>query len=98
MLKVVNVMLRNVEKLLTKVKVWSVGVNHYQTLNELKVEKHPEKTFIGRIAKGFDFLGYSFEPKGLSIAPKTLANFLYLSQLYPHQERAVSPDTLYLSS
>ena len=47
-----------------------------QTLNELKVEKHPDKTFIGRIAKGFDFLGYSFEPKGLSIAPKTLANFL----------------------
>jgi len=47
-----------------------------QTLNELKVEKHPDKTFIGRVAKGFDFLGYSFEPKGLSIAPKTLANFL----------------------
>ena len=23
-----------------------------QTLNELKVEKHPDKTFIGRIAKG----------------------------------------------
>ena len=33
-------------------------------------------TIGGRIAKGFDFLGYSFEPKGLSIAPKTLANFL----------------------
>jgi RNA-directed DNA polymerase len=47
-----------------------------QTLNELKVEKHPEKTFIGLIAKDFDFLGYSFEPKGLSIAQKTLANFL----------------------
>ena len=54
-----------------------------QTLNELKVEKHPDKTFIGRIAKGFDFLGYSFEPKGLSIAPKTLANFLERkTQLY----------------
>ena len=54
-----------------------------QTLNELKVEKHPDKTFIGRIAKGFDFLGYSFEPKGLSIAPKTLANFLdRITQLY----------------
>jgi len=54
-----------------------------QTLNELKVEKHPDKTFIGRIAKGFDFLGYSFEPKGLSIAPKTLANFLdRMTQLY----------------
>jgi len=47
------------------------------------VEKHPDKTFIGRIAKGFDFLGYSFEPKGLSIAPKTLANFLERkTQLY----------------
>jgi len=68
---------------LTKVKVWSVDVNHYKTLNILKVEKHPDKTFIGRIAKGFDFLGYSFEPKGLSIAPKTLANFLdRMTQLY----------------
>jgi hypothetical protein len=47
------------------------------------VVKHPDKTFIGRIAKGFDFLGYSFEPKGLSIAPKTLANFLERkTQLY----------------
>ena len=36
----------------------------------------PLLTIGGRIAKGFDFLGYSFEPKGLSIAPKTLANFL----------------------
>ena len=35
------------------------------TLNELKVEKHPDKTFIGWIAKGFDFLGYSFELKWL---------------------------------
>ena len=64
-------------------RFWQVDVNHYQTLNELKAEKHPDKTFIGRIAKGFDFLGYSFEPKGLSIAPKTLANFLdRITQLY----------------
>ena len=39
--------------------------------------------FRSGIAKGFDFLGYSFEPKGLSIAPKTLANFLERkTQLY----------------
>ena len=38
--------------------------------------KYPDKTFIGQIAKGFDFSGYNFEPKGLSIALKTLANFL----------------------
>ena len=43
----------------------------------------PLLTIGGRIAKGFDFLGYSFEPKGLSIAPKTLANFLErMTQLY----------------
>jgi len=43
----------------------------------------PLLTIGGRIAKGFDFLGYSFEPRGLSIAPKTLANFLKrMTQLY----------------
>jgi RNA-directed DNA polymerase len=47
-----------------------------QTLNELKVEKHHDKTFICRIAKGFDFLGYRFEPKVLSIARNTLVNYL----------------------
>jgi retron-type reverse transcriptase len=28
-----------------------------QTFSELRLEKHPDKTFIGRIDKGFDFLG-----------------------------------------
>ena len=41
-----------------------------QTLNELKMEKDSDQTFIGRSAKGFNFLGYSFEPKGLSISPE----------------------------
>ncbi len=36
-----------------------------------------------KTAKGFDFLGYCFEPKGLLIAPKTLAKFLKrIAQLY----------------
>jgi RNA-directed DNA polymerase len=26
----------------------------------LRLQKHPDKTFIGRIEKGFDFLGYHF--------------------------------------
>ena len=43
----------------------------------------PLLTIGARIAEGFDFLGYSFEPKGLSIAPQTLANFLdRITQLY----------------
>ncbi len=38
--------------------------------------KHPDKTFIGRIEKGFDFLGYHFGPDGLSVAKKTVENFV----------------------
>jgi hypothetical protein len=35
-----------------------------QMLTELKVEKHPDKTFTGRIERGFDFLGYTHRPRG----------------------------------
>ena len=48
---------------------------YYFTLADLKVEKHPDKTFIGRIVRGFDFLGYSFSPSGLGIATRTIQNF-----------------------
>ena len=54
-----------------------------QTLHELRLEKHPDKTYIGRIEKGFDFLGYRFETTGLSIAPQTRINFLdRITRLY----------------
>jgi hypothetical protein len=56
-------------------------------LNELKVEKHPDKTFIGWIAKGFDFLGLSFVLKGVSISAKTLESFIEcISQPYEQGE------------
>ncbi|MEK8018159.1 MAG: reverse transcriptase domain-containing protein [Candidatus Parabeggiatoa sp.] len=32
-----------------------------QVLESLKVEKHPVKTFIGRVAHGFEFMGYRFD-------------------------------------
>lgn len=31
-----------------------------QMLGMLGLEKHPDKTFIGKIERGFDFLGYHF--------------------------------------
>jgi hypothetical protein len=37
-----------------------------QTFVEVRLEKHPEKTSIGRAELGFDFFGYEFSPKGLS--------------------------------
>ena len=39
-----------------------------QGLGALRLAKHPGKTFIGRIEKGFDFLGYHFSPQGLTLA------------------------------
>ena len=56
----------------------------------LKLEKHPDKTFIGRIERGFDFLGYHFGPAGLTVAAKTIANFIEkASQLYEQKRSAV---------
>ena len=45
-------------------------------LGALGLEKAPGKTFIGRIERGFDFLGYRFGPDGLSVAKKTIENFV----------------------
>ena len=57
-----------------------------QVLASLRLAKHPAKTFIGRIAKGFDFLGYHFSPSGLCVATKTLANFVArVRQLYEQE-------------
>jgi len=44
-----------------------------QTLAELKVRQHPDKTFVGRISRGFDFLGYRFSAPGIvGIAKQTV--------------------------
>ncbi len=46
-----------------------------ETLAALKLAQHPDKTFIGRTSRGFDFLGYTFSPSGLGVAAKTLERF-----------------------
>ena len=43
-----------------------------ETLAELNVEQHPDKTFIGRIERGFDFLGSVMNPAGLEMAPRAI--------------------------
>ena len=45
-------------------------------LRPLMNTKHPDKTFVGRIEKGFDFLGYHFHPDEFSLAKKPVENFL----------------------
>ncbi|WP_198556485.1 hypothetical protein [Paraglaciecola sp. MB-3u-78] len=54
-----------------------------QHFNELKIEQAPDKTFIGKISRGWDFLGYHFDGKHLSVAAKTVEkHVLHDRQLY----------------
>jgi hypothetical protein len=47
-----------------------------EILNELNVEQHPDKTFVGRISRGFDFLGYDFSPAGITgMSRRTVEKF-----------------------
>ncbi|MCP4191593.1 MAG: hypothetical protein GY768_13290 [Planctomycetaceae bacterium] len=43
-----------------------------ETLAELQVKQHPDKTFVGKIERGFTFLGYQINAAGLiEVAPPT---------------------------
>lgn len=59
-------------------------------------EKHPDKTFIGWIHKGFDFLGYYFDGLFLRPAKVIVVKMLEkLSQLYeqktlPHKRERLA--------
>ena len=47
-------------------------LGQHMASSDEKVEKHPDKTFIGRAEKGFDFLGYHFQPGSLTPSCQTV--------------------------
>ena len=48
-----------------------------ETLAKLRVQQHPDKTFIGRTERGFAFLGYQMNEAGLTgVAPPTRKRFI----------------------
>ena len=59
-----------------------------ETLATLGLEKHPGKTFVGRVERGFDFLGYRLSPNGLTVARQTLDRFGARATRLYEQERA----------
>jgi hypothetical protein len=64
-------------------------------LTGLRLDIHPDKTFIGRIAKGFDFLGYHFFNGALSVAEKTFAKMRdTATRLYEQKGRRSKPTPL----
>ena len=62
-----------------------------EILNELNVEQHPDKTFVGRISRGFDFLGYDFSPAGITgMSRRSVEKFAKrVAQLYEQGADAV---------
>ena len=47
-----------------------------ETLRELRVEQHPDKTFAGRIERGLTFLGYWITKEGVTgVAPSAWQGF-----------------------
>ena len=46
-----------------------------EVLTGLRLEKATEKTFIGRVERGFDFLGYRLLPEGITVATATWNRF-----------------------
>lgn len=59
-----------------------------QHFAKLKLKQHPDKTTIGRIKAGFDFLGYQFGEDKITVAKRTLENHIRrLTQLYEQKKR-----------
>ncbi len=67
-----------------------------EVLASLRLEKHPDKTFIGKIEGGFDFLGYHFSRDGLRVAEATIRKFVeHAARLYEQErERPNGPSPL----
>jgi hypothetical protein len=54
-----------------------------QHFNQLKIEQAPDKTFIGKISRGWDFLGYHFNGEHVTVAAKTVEkHVVHYRQLY----------------
>lgn len=61
----------------------------YELLAPLKLTLHPDKTFIGLIERGFDFLGYRFSRQPLRLAAVTVERFkARYHRLYEQQQAA----------
>ncbi|PKG99514.1 hypothetical protein CXF95_09815 [Paraglaciecola sp. MB-3u-78] len=53
----------------------------------LKVEQAPDETFIEKMSRSFDFLGYQFGKNKLTVSKRTVHNHLHrLTQLYEQKK------------
>jgi RNA-directed DNA polymerase len=65
----------------------------YRVLNDLGLQVHPDKRFIGRCERGFDFLGYQFQP-GRKLRPSLVSRRRCLTNARRLYEREAKFDLL----
>jgi RNA-directed DNA polymerase len=65
----------------------------YRVLNDLGLQVHPDKRFIGRCERGFDFLGYQFQP-GRKLRPSLVSRRRCLTNARRLYEREANIDLL----
>jgi RNA-directed DNA polymerase len=58
----------------------------YSVLDELKLTLAASKTYIGRVAKGFNFLGYHISPQQLTVSVSSWQRFKVKWQLLYEQD------------
>ena len=57
----------------------------------LRLQQHPDKTFIGRVSHGLDFLGHACSAQGLTLAEPTIAWYAEHVPLLYEQDAGASP-------
>ncbi len=73
---------------------WRLRKAVNEDLGSLGLLKHPDKTFVGRTERGFDFLGYHFGPEGFTVAAKTIERFVARAiRLYEQEPGEVHPSS-----
>ncbi len=64
-----------------------------QALADLGLEQHPDKTFIGRVERGFDFLGMDFQ-RGQTLAPSAVSLARMTEKISRLYEQGASPERI----
>jgi hypothetical protein len=81
---------RSLDEVRVLVPTWwkrrQAGKVVHHGLTSLGLAQPPDKTLIGRIARGFDVLEYHFSSEGPAVAKKTRGNFVARGRQHYEQE------------
>lgn len=65
-----------------------------EVLAALGLEKHPDKTFIGKLSRGFEALGYCFADKQGIVGPSTISIRRFADRIFERQARHEGRESL----